>query len=80
MDRTESRRTRRALPARALSGPIGTPDETLNKTFVEKGATMVDAVCLLVGCGVGLMLGLLGALPPALKALRMPVAESLKSI
>ena len=47
MDRTESRRTRRALPARALSGPIGTPDETLNKTFVEKGATMVDAVCLL---------------------------------
>lgn len=43
-------------------------------------ALRVDAICLLVGCGVGLMLGLLGALPPALKALRMPVAESLKSI
>lgn len=40
----------------------------------------VDSVAILVGCGIGLMLGVLGALPPAIKALRMPVAESLKAI
>ncbi len=43
-------------------------------------ALRIDGVCLLVGCGVGLLLGVLGALPPALKALRLPVAESLKAI
>ena len=43
-------------------------------------ALRVDGVCLLVGCGVGLLLGILGALPPAIKALRLPVAESLKAI
>jgi ABC-type antimicrobial peptide transport system permease subunit len=43
-------------------------------------ALRVDAVCLLIGAGIGLALGVLGALPPALKALRMPVAESLKAI
>ena len=30
--------------------------------------------------GVGLLLGALGAVPPAIKALRRPVAESLKAI
>ncbi|MCG6158241.1 ABC transporter permease [Rubinisphaera margarita] len=43
-------------------------------------ALRVDGICLLVGCGVGLLLGVLGALPPAIKALRLPVAESLKAI
>ncbi len=43
-------------------------------------ALRVDGVCLLVGCGVGLLLGILGALPPAIKVLRLPVAESLKAI
>jgi putative ABC transport system permease protein len=33
-----------------------------------------------IGCGVGLMLGVLGAIPPAIKALRLPVAQSLKAI
>ncbi|MBN8624742.1 MAG: ABC transporter permease [Planctomycetes bacterium] len=40
----------------------------------------IDGVSILIGCGVGLSLGVLGALPPALKALRMPVAQSLKAV
>lgn len=40
----------------------------------------IDSVAILVGCGVGLLLGVLGAMPPALKALRESVAISLKSI
>lgn len=40
----------------------------------------IDGVSVLVGCGVGLMLGLLGAVPAALRVLRLPVADSLKAI
>ncbi|MEX1039463.1 MAG: ABC transporter permease [Pirellulaceae bacterium] len=40
----------------------------------------IDGMSLLIGCGVGLLLGIVGALPPAIKALRLPVAESLKAI
>lgn len=40
----------------------------------------IDSICLLIGCGVGLLLGVLGALPPAIKALRLPIAQSLKAI
>ncbi|SFJ43293.1 ABC transporter permease [Planctomicrobium piriforme] len=40
----------------------------------------IDSVALLVGCGVGLLLGVAGAIPPAIKALRLPVAQSLKAI
>lgn len=40
----------------------------------------VDSVSLIIGCGAGLLLGIVGALPPAMKALRLPVAESLKAI
>ena len=43
-------------------------------------ALRVDSTALLVGCGVGVALGVLGALPPAIKALRLAVAESLKAI
>ena len=42
-------------------------------------ALRVDSVALLIGCGTGLVLGIVGAIPPALKALRAPVAESLKA-
>ncbi len=42
-------------------------------------ALRIDSVALLVGCGTGLLLGIAGAIPPALKALRAPVAESLKA-
>ncbi|QDT10161.1 ABC transporter permease [Planctomycetes bacterium K23_9] len=40
----------------------------------------IDSVAILIGCGVGLLLGVLGALPPALKALRGSVAISLKAV
>tara|TARA_R110002049_G_scaffold50370_1_gene142920 strand:+ start:177 stop:1331 length:1155 start_codon:yes stop_codon:yes gene_type:complete len=43
-------------------------------------ALRIDSVAILIGCGVGLLLGVLGALPPALKALREPVAISLKAV
>ena len=43
-------------------------------------ALHVDSVALLVGCGTGLLLGIVGAIPPAIKALRLPVAESLKAV
>lgn len=40
----------------------------------------IDSVAILWGCGVGILLGGLGALPPALKALRESVAISLKAM
>lgn len=40
----------------------------------------IDSVAILIGCGVGLLLGVLGALPPAFKALRAEVATSLKAV
>jgi len=40
----------------------------------------IDSVAILIGCGVGLLLGGVGALPPAIKALRAEVAASLKAI
>lgn len=40
----------------------------------------VDSVALLVGCGTGLLLGVAGAIPPAIKALRLPVAQGLKAV
>ncbi|MDX1946978.1 MAG: ABC transporter permease [Pirellulaceae bacterium] len=43
-------------------------------------ALRVDGLAVLVGCGVGLLLGLIGAIPPAVKAMRYPVVEGLKAI
>ena len=43
-------------------------------------ALRVDAVAVLVGCGTGLAIGVLGAIPPALRALRANVAEGLKAV
>lgn len=40
----------------------------------------IDSVSLLIGCGTGLAIGVIGSLPPAIKALRRPVAESLKAV
>ncbi len=39
----------------------------------------VDSTAILIGCGAGLMIGVVGAIPPAIRAMRMPVAESLKA-
>lgn len=43
-------------------------------------ALRIDSFALIVGCGTGLLLGALGALPPAVKALRQSVAVCLKAI
>jgi ABC-type lipoprotein release transport system permease subunit len=40
----------------------------------------IDGLALLVGCAVGLGLGLLGAIPPAVRALRLEIVEALKAI
>jgi len=40
----------------------------------------IDSVGISVACGVAILLGVVGAIPPALKAMRLPVAEAIKSI
>ncbi len=40
----------------------------------------IDSVAVLIGCGVGLLLGFFGAIPPAIRALRMPVVDGLKTV
>jgi len=40
----------------------------------------IDSTALLLGCGAGLLLGLIGAIPPAIRAMRMPVSEGLKAM
>lgn len=40
----------------------------------------IDSVAVLIACGTGLLLGLIGSLPPAIRALRMPVVEGLKAV
>lgn len=42
-------------------------------------ALRIDRTAVLVGCGIGLGLGVLGAIPPAFRALRMPVVDGLKT-
>jgi len=43
-------------------------------------ALRVDSVAILIGCGVSLLLGFLGALYPAVRALRMPIVDGLKAV
>jgi ABC-type lipoprotein release transport system permease subunit len=43
-------------------------------------ALRIDATSLLAGCVVGLLLGIVGAVPPAVRALRMPIVDSLKAV
>jgi ABC-type lipoprotein release transport system permease subunit len=42
-------------------------------------ALQIDEVAVLIGCGVGLLLGVFGAIPPAIRALRMPIVDGLKA-
>ncbi|WP_417729749.1 ABC transporter permease [Rosistilla oblonga] len=71
-----------AAAASLLSGVIAlTMLNGLAVRFTMGAFTLrIDSVAILVGCGVGLLLGVLGALPPALKALRESVAISLKAV
>jgi ABC-type lipoprotein release transport system permease subunit len=43
-------------------------------------ALHIDGVAVLIGCGVGILLGLLGTIPPAIRALRMPIVEGLRAV
>lgn len=43
-------------------------------------ALRIDNVAVLIGCGVGLSLGFLGAVPPSIRALRMPIVDGLKAV
>jgi putative ABC transport system permease protein len=43
-------------------------------------ALRVDGLVILVGCTTGLLLGLVGAIPPAIKALRYSVLDGLKAV
>jgi ABC-type antimicrobial peptide transport system permease subunit len=40
----------------------------------------IDRVALLVGCAAGLGLGVFGAIPPAVRAFRMPIPDALKAV
>jgi putative ABC transport system permease protein len=40
----------------------------------------VDQVTVLIGCGVGLALGVIGAILPAIRVLRLPVVEGLRAV
>lgn len=40
----------------------------------------LDRLALLVGCGAGLGLGVFGAVPPAVRAFRLPIADALKAV
>ena len=39
----------------------------------------IDNAAVLIGCGIGLVLGVFGAVPPAIRALRMPIVDGLKT-
>ena len=43
-------------------------------------ALRVDSTAILIGCATGLLLGVVGAIPPAIKAMRYPVVEGLKAV
>jgi putative ABC transport system permease protein len=40
----------------------------------------LDRTALLVGCGAGLALGVFGAIPPAVRAFRLPISDALKAV
>ena len=40
----------------------------------------IDSMAVLIGCGVGLTLGFFGAIPPAIRAFRLPIVDGLKAV
>jgi ABC-type antimicrobial peptide transport system permease subunit len=43
-------------------------------------ALRIDGPALLLGCGTGVALGVVGALPPAYQAMRLPIVDALKAV
>jgi ABC-type antimicrobial peptide transport system permease subunit len=39
----------------------------------------IDETAVLIGCSLGLLIGVIGAVPPAIRALRMPVVDALRT-
>lgn len=71
-----------AAAASLIAGLIALPLINGSSVRFTMGAfeLRIDGVALLVGCGIGLALGVLGAVPPAIRVLQRPVAQSLKAI
>ena len=71
-----------AALASLIAGVIG--------IFVVQGAAVrftmgaftlnVDGTTLLIGFGTGLLIGVVGSIPPAIRAMRLLVVEGLKAI
>ena len=65
-----------------LAAAIAIP--TINGLAIRftMGAFMlrIDSIALMWGGGIGMLLGVLGAIPPAIKVLKGPVAQGLKAI
>lgn len=40
----------------------------------------IDSLAIAIACSVAVLLGIVGALPPAIKAMRLPVVDAIKSI
>ncbi|HUG19197.1 MAG TPA: ABC transporter permease [Planctomycetaceae bacterium] len=72
------------LSAAAALAATGLAFLTLNDASVKftMGAFSlnVDGVTVLIGAGVGLSLGFLGAIPPAVRALRMSIVDGLRTV
>ncbi len=43
-------------------------------------ALQLDRLALLIGCGAGLVVGIVGAVPPVVRAFRLPIAAALKAV
>jgi putative ABC transport system permease protein len=43
-------------------------------------ALRIDSTAVIVGCGIGLLIGTVGAIPPGVRAMRLSVSESLKAV
>lgn len=59
---------------------IGLINGTAVRFTMGAFALRVDSVAILVGCGTGLLLGIVGAIPPAIKAMRHSVVDGLKAV
>jgi ABC-type antimicrobial peptide transport system permease subunit len=59
---------------------IGLIDGAAVRFTMGAFALRVDGVAILAGCGIGLGLGLLGAVPPAVRALRRSVVDGLRAV
>jgi len=72
------------LAATASLLAVGVAVASLRSTSVQftMGAfdLAIDGPSVLLTCVIGLGLGVLGAIPPALRALKMPIVEGLKTV